>query len=123
MASERDEALSAVVAVSTNADDHYRTAIADAENRRIELANAHAVAMRQAELGWFGKLFGNESQAAMVIAFAAVLCGFLTAALLWTAGYLSGKAEPWSGEAHFALGAATSALGFVFGRGSKDSPK
>ncbi len=112
-----------MVELPSNEDNKYKAALADAEVKRAEIANAHALQMRKAELGWFGAIIGNESQAGMVIAFLAVFGGFSIATLLWIAAYRSGKTEPWSGDAHFALNAATSALGFVFGRSGRDSAK
>ena len=120
MASEREKALSEVVQSSPNPDPKISDALTEAENKRLEIENTHKFNMRRAELGWFGKVFGSEGHAAMVIAFVAVVMGFMTAIGLWALGYFSGRADVWSSEAHFALGAATSALGYVFGRGSRD---
>ncbi|GGG83547.1 hypothetical protein [Edaphobacter dinghuensis] len=132
MASERDEALSAVVAAdktpevppveipSSNLDSALSTA---EETRRLELANQHALNRLHAELGWFGKVFGSESHAAIVIAFVMIVLGFGTAIGLWFVAYRTGKTDFWASEAHLSLAAATSALGYVFGRGSKDGNK
>jgi hypothetical protein len=77
----------------------------------------------RAELGWFGIIFGADPHAPIVLAFIVVVCGMITSAGLWWIAYMTGVREFWSGEAHIALGAVTTALGYVFGRGSKDSNK
>ena len=79
--------------------------------------------MKNAELGWFGRVFGAEAQASITIAFVVVLFGLIASGGLWWVAYSSGNREFWSGEAHIALGAVTTALGYVFGRGSKDQSK
>jgi polyferredoxin len=77
----------------------------------------------RAELGWFGRIFGAEAHAPLVIAFIVVACGLFTSAALWFLAYKTGVREFWSGEAHISLTAVTTALGYVFGRGSKDSTR
>ena len=79
--------------------------------------------MKNAELGWFGRVFGAQAQASIVIAFIVVVCGLIGSGGLWWIAYKTGNREFWSGEAHIALGAVTTALGYVFGRGSKEDPK
>ena len=127
MASERDQALNSIVPGDTTLETIHpklETALEAAEQtRRLELQHNHEINRLKAELGWFGRVFGSESHAAMVIAFVAVFMGFVTAIGLWALAYYTGHTETWSTEAHFALGAATSALGYVFGRGSKDGSK
>ena len=129
MASERDEALNAIVPQATStvprieaASSNLNTALDTAEEtKRLEISNQHAMNRLRAELGWFGAVFGSESHAAIVLAFVMVILGFGTAIGLWIVAYHSGKTDFWSSEAHLALAAATSALGYVFGRGSRDS--
>lgn len=125
MASERDEALNAVVATEITDQDLSQSkilvALHEAEvTKRLELSHAHALTMRKAELGWFGRALGGESNAAVVIAFFVVVLGFSVAIGLWITAAHTGQYAFWSSEAHMALGAATTALGYVFGRGSKD---
>ncbi|HUA98413.1 MAG TPA: hypothetical protein VMA34_08820 [Terracidiphilus sp.] len=128
MASERDEVLKAVVEQETTQPTKLETAISDASNeaertKRLELEQKHALAKLHAELGVFGRIFGGEPHAPIVIAFIVVVFGLLTSAGLWWFAFQTGSREFWSGEAHIALGAATTALGYVFGRGSKGSSK
>lgn len=133
MASERDEVLSAIdtgnesiiprKAAASSSSSNFDTALSTAEEatRQQYLSQEHAMNRLHAELGWFGKVFGSESHAAVVIAFVVIILGFITAIGLWCVAYRTGKTDFWSSEAHLSLAAATSALGFVFGRGSKDS--
>jgi hypothetical protein len=130
MASERDEVLKAVIpeGVATvselqpSADTKLQNALTvGEETRRLQMSNEHEINRLNAELGWFGKVFGSESHAAMVIAFVMIILGFGTAIGLWVVAYKTGKTDFWSSEAHLSLAAATSALGYVFGRGSKDT--
>jgi len=124
MASERDTVLSEVVHGPSDAEPNMNVALSTAEvTRQLEISNAHEMEKLQAELGWFGKVFGSESHAAIVVAFVVIVLGFGTAIGLWiTAGH-SGRFEFWASEAHLSLAAATSALGYVFGRGSRDRSK
>jgi len=129
MASERDTALGAVVPQTPAGPPPLERAISEAsslaeQTKQLQLTHAHAIAMRNADLGWFGRVFGAEPQAAIVIAFIVVACGLIAAGGLWWVAYKSsGNSAFWSGEAHIALGAVTTALGYVFGRGSRDAPK
>jgi hypothetical protein len=77
------------------------------------------MAMKNADLGWFGRAFGAEAQASIVVALIVVIFGFSGSIGLWAIAFFTGKVEFWSGEAHISLGAATTALGYVFGRGSR----
>ena len=132
MASERESALNNVVtgeativtrldaAGESNLDD----ALSQAETtRQLEARNRHDLERLHAELGWFGKVFGSESHAAIVIAFVVILLGFGSAIVLWVVAAHSATPDRWTSEAHIALGAATSALSYVFGRGSRDPVK
>jgi hypothetical protein len=128
MESERDEALRAVVALPTPQPAKLEEAISEASTeaertKRQALAQQHAMDKLHAELGWFGHVFGSEIHAPLVIAFVVVVCGLAASGLLWWLAYTTGAREFWSGEAHIALGAATSALAYVFGRGSKSDSK
>jgi hypothetical protein len=128
MANEREEALQAVVPGPPVGPPKLDAAISDAASeaertKQLELSHKHAMNMRRAELGWFGIVFGGEAHASIVVAFVVVLLGFAGAIGLWAIAYFTGKSEFWSSEAHVSLAAATSALGYVFGRGSKDNPK
>lgn len=128
MASERDEALKAVVEPAIMQTPKLEAAISEASTeaertKRHELDQKHAMDKLRAELGWFGHVFGSESHAPLVIAFLVVACGLVAAGGLWWLAYATGVREFWSGEAHIALGAATTALGYVFGRGSKGDSK
>ncbi|HMG87306.1 MAG TPA: hypothetical protein VK574_16355 [Terracidiphilus sp.] len=124
MASERDEVLKQVVeppTQPTKLDEAISAGTTEAERiTRQQLAQKHEMDRLKAELGWFGILFGTENHASLVIGFVVVFCGMLGAGGLWCLAYKTGSREFWSGEAHFALGAATTALGYIFGRGSKD---
>jgi len=123
MASEREEILKQVGAPEppTKLDEALSAGTSEAERiRRQELAQKHEMDRFKAELGWFGIIFGTETHAPLVIGFLAVLCGMIGAGALWWLAYITGSREFWSGEAHFALGVATTALGYVFGRGSKN---
>jgi hypothetical protein len=123
MATERDAAIQSIVATEISAPEKFTDAISAGEQtKRLELAHEHELNMHRAELGWFGIVFGGEAHAAIVIAFFVVIVGLVGAIGLWVAAYRTGKSDFWSSEAHIALGAATTALGYVFGRGSKDSP-
>jgi len=128
MASEREEALRAVVEPATpgppNLEEVISEGVSEAEQtKRLELMQKHALARIHAELGWFGRVFGAEDHAPLVIAFFVVASGLVGAAALWWVAFHSGVREFWSGEAHIALGAVTTALGYVFGRGTKDSSR
>jgi hypothetical protein len=126
MASERDQAISSVSAetVQSNESEKLEVALSQGEGiQRLAMAQSHEMNMRRAELGWFGKVFGGEAHASIVVAFVVIILGFTGAIGLWVVAYYSGKPEFWSSEAHISLAAATSALGFVFGRGSKDNSK
>jgi hypothetical protein len=129
MASERDEVLSEVVpsggipTLETSSSNLESVISRAEETKRLDMSNQHAMDKLKTELGWFGKVFGNESHAALVIAFVMIVLGFGTAIVLWVTAYKTGQREFWSSEAHLSLAAATSALGYVFGRGSKDGTK
>jgi hypothetical protein len=128
MASERDQALSAVVKPTDPQSTKLEAVISEASSeaertKRLELAQKHEMNKLHAELGWFGHIFGSETHAPLVIAFLVVGCGLVASGGLWWLAYTTGVREFWSGEAHIALGAATTALGYVFGRGSKNDPK
>jgi len=128
MASERDEVLKAVIESQASQTPKLAEAISDASSeaertKRQALAQQHELDKLRAQLGWFGRIFGGESHAPVVIAFIVVAIGLIAAASLWWIAYISGNREFWSGEAHIALGAVTTALAYVFGRGSKDSLK
>ncbi len=129
MASEREEVLHSLASPAPDVPKllpapNIETALSAAEStRQLQLSQQHEMDRLNAELGWFGKVFGSESHAAIVIAFIVIVLGFGTAIGLWIAAYRSGKTDFWSSEAHIALAAATSALGYVFGRGSRDSSK
>jgi len=125
MASERETALSAVIESRTTEPRELEEAItlASTTAEQLKLTHQHEMAMKQADLGWFGRLFGAEEQASIVVAFVVIILGFSASFGLWWIAYSTGKVEFWSGEAHIALGAATSALGYVFGRGSKNHHK
>ena len=125
MASEREDALRAVVGEAADQDEKLSITLLEADSeaektKRIKLFHDHEMNKLNAELGWFGRLFGGESHAAVVIAFIVVILGFITAAGLWTLAYLTGHFEFWASEAHIPLGAAISALSYVFGRGTRD---
>jgi hypothetical protein len=84
MASERDEAIKAVLPGSTDQDESLIGVLSEAESeaektKRLKISNDHEVNMRRAELGWFGRLFGGEAHAPVVIAFMVVILGFFTA--------------------------------------------
>ena len=115
-APEAPEPTKLETAISEGSSEAERT-------RRLELSNKHQLDRLHAELGWFGRIFGSDPHAPIVIAFIVVAFGLLTSAGLWWAAFHTGSREFWSGEAHIALGAVTTALGYVFGRGSKDSSK
>lgn len=128
MASERDQALSAVVKPIDPQSPKLEAVIYEASSeaertKRLDLAQQHELNKLHAELGWFGQIFGSEAHAPLVIAFLVVACGLLASGVLWWLAYTTGAREFWSGEAHIALGAATSALAYVFGRGSKGASK
>lgn len=128
MASEREDVLKEVVPADASQPPKIDVAISEATSetertRRMELAHKHDIDKLRAELGWFGRIFGADPHAPIVIAFIVVASGLMTSACLWAIAYRTGSREFWSGEAHIALGAATTALGYVFGRGSKDSSK
>jgi hypothetical protein len=124
MASERDAVLSSVVVSEDGPRENIDAALSEGERtKQLALSHEHAIKMRKTDLGWFGIVFGGEAHAAIVIAFVVIILGFTSAIGLWVVAYYTGKPEFWSSEAHISLAAATSALGFVFGRGSKDSTK
>jgi hypothetical protein len=128
MASERDEVMEGVTESQPAEPPKLEEAITTAQHlaeqtKQLQLTHQHKMEMKKADLGLFGRLFGAESQASISIAFVVVVCGLLTAAGLWWIAYATTNREFWSGEAHIALGAVTTALGYVFGRGSKDSYK
>lgn len=129
MASEREIALGAVVDEPHMAEPpKLEKAISEAssaaeQTRQLELTQAHEIKKLRAELGWFGIVFGSEAHASIVVAFVVVILGFLGAIGLWSVAYATGHPEFWSSEAHVSLAAATSALGYVFGRGSRDNSK
>lgn len=118
MASEREEALREVIRVDDNSANKLDEVLKDAALKRLSLEQAHALQMRRAEMGIFGRLLGDQAHAPLVIAFLMLLFSLLTASLLWTFAYRSGKTEFWSGEAHIAFGGALTALGYIFGKGS-----
>jgi hypothetical protein len=125
MASERDEALKEVISDDGPAESsQLKEALSQGEiTRQLALNNKHEMDKIHAELGLFGRIFGSESHAAIVIAFVVIVLGFLTSIGLWIAAYFTGKQDFWATEAHLSLSAATSALAYIFGRGSKDSAK
>lgn len=124
MASEREEVLKSVVPTGADPEENLRQALSEGEaTKQLALSHEHAIKMRRADLGWFGVVFGGEAHASIVIAFVVVILGFGGAIGLWIVAYRSGRPEFWSSEAHVSLAAATSALGYVFGRGSRDNPK
>jgi hypothetical protein len=128
MASERDEALNAVLSNEAAETSNLAVVIADGarlaeETKHLKLTHEHAINMKRADLGWFGRILGNEANAAIVIAFIVVVLGFSTAIALWTAAYFTPNEQFWASEAHIALAAATTALGYVFGRGSNESKR
>jgi len=129
MATEREIALGAVIPESlTSEPPKLEKAILEAsvaahQTRQLELTQAHEIEKLRAELGWFGVVFGSEAHASIVVAFVVVILGFLGAIGLWSVAYATGHPEFWTSEAHVSLAAATSALGYVFGRGSRDNHK
>lgn len=128
MASERDQALREFVKQSDPQSTKLEAVISEATSeaehtKRLELAHKHEMNKLRAELGWFGYVFGSATHAPLVIAFIVVACGMVASGALWWLAYATGMREFWSGEAHIALGAATTALGYVFGRGSKNDSK
>lgn len=132
MASEREKALNDVVgdesgvAIGAGPDSTTNLAVAlsTAETtKQLELSHQHDINRLRAELGWFGKVFGSESHAAIVIAFIVVILGFGAAGSLWIAAAHSSRPEYWASEAHLALGTATTALAYVFGKTSKEKMK
>jgi hypothetical protein len=124
MASERDEVLKEVIGEAADSQEAFASALTQGElTRQLALSHEHDLKMRRAELGWFGVVFGGEAHASIVVAFFVVVLGFVGAIGLWTVAYFTGRPEFWASEAHVSLAAATSALGYVFGRGSKDSPR
>lgn len=125
MASEREQALQSIAeGPLANVPESLGTALSEGERtKRLAMEHEHAFKLHRADLGWFGIVFGSESHAGLVIAFIVVACGLLAAGGLWWVAYRTGPHDFWSNEAHIALGAVTTALGYVFGRGSKDSPK
>jgi hypothetical protein len=128
MASERDEVLKAVISSelpqATKLEEAISEGSSEAEStKQLELIHKHAIDKLNVELGTFGRLFGTEVHAPLVIAFFVVASGLILAAWLWWIAYYTNTHDFWAGEAHIALGAATTALGYVFGRSSKDSSK
>jgi len=124
MASERETLLQSVVAAEPETQENLDQAILEGERtKQLALSHEHDIRMRRAELGWFGVVFGGEAHASIIVAFVVVIFGFVGAIGLWTVAYFSGHPEFWASEAHVSLAAATSALGYVFGRGSRDNPK
>lgn len=67
--------------------------------------------------------FPTEAEASIVIAFVVVVSGLIAAGILWRIAFKTNNYAFWPGEAHIALGAVTTALAYVFGRGSKDTSK
>jgi len=123
MVSERDGILAEIVPGPPNPEAKLEAAMSEAERtKQLSLEHDYAIKIKRADLGWFGVIFGSEAHASIVVAFVVVIMGFGTAIALWTVAYFTGRPEFWSSEAHVALAAATSALGYVFGRGSKDAP-
>jgi len=124
MASERDAVLKSVVPADGGTEAKLDLALSEGERtKQLALSHEHEMKMRRADLGWFGVVFGGEAHASIVVAFVVVLLGFSGAIGLWIVAYKSGRPEFWASEAHVSLAAATSALGYVFGRGSKEHPK
>jgi hypothetical protein len=73
MASEREAALSAIVQQTTPESPGLEKAISDAsqlaeQTKQLQLTHQHAMAMKNADLGWFGRAFGAEAQASIVVA-------------------------------------------------------
>ena len=128
MPSEREEVLrhvAQIVEQPGNIDQALADAAKEAEKtKRIELANKHELEKLKASLGFFGHIFGSEKHAPIVVAFVVVIFGLLASAGLWLAAfYASAAKEFWSGEAQKALGAALTALAYVFGRASRGDSK
>lgn len=94
MASEREVALGAVIQEAPDQGENLIGALSEAEKtKRLELHHAHEMNLKRAELGWFGRVFGGESHAAIVIAFIVVILGFLTSIGLWTLAFWAGRSE------------------------------
>ena len=120
MSSERDTALNEA-SPAEGAGKKVEHAISDAEHKRLTLEQTHALKMRRAELGWFGRIWGDQAHAPIVVAFVMLLLSLVTSLTLWLLGFRTGKDQFWSGEAHIAFGGALTALGYIFGKGSGSS--
>lgn len=121
MSSERDQALNEATP-ALGPGKKVENVIIDAEHKRLALEQAHALKMRRTELGWFGRIWGDQAHAPIVVAFVMLLLSLCVSLTLWILGFRTGKDEFWSGEAHIAFGGALTALGYIFGKGS-GSPK
>ena len=115
----RDAAKAAIVNESRT-DPELAKAFAEAKSLEVTLAaHEHAQAMRDKDLGVFGRWLGGESSAPMTIAFVAMMLAIGGFAVLHWLSFGSGDAQRAAALVNAAdkcLGLAGLALGFVFGK-------
>lgn len=112
MASEREDAKQAI-STRDQVDPELDNAFLAAQKLQIDLQrenNRHAMDMRNADLGWFGKIAGGSNSAAFVAAIVSLI-SVIAGGVLWWLG------QPDAGKAF--LGLAGTAIGFLFGRTGK----
>lgn len=114
MASERDDAKSGIIDKDKD-DPELQKVLTDGHQFQLaqtQEKNRHAVAMRETEMGLLGRWLGSGQSAAYSIAAITLVTCLLAGTLVWA---WAGIAD--AGKALY--GIATTALGFMFGRGSK----
>jgi len=106
-----------------NTDPQLKFALEQGGNLRVSLekeANRHREAMAKGERGRIGNLLGNSDNAPTTIAFIAIIMGsFIWVGSLAVAYCVPEDSDFWATQGNRALAFTLTALGYVFGRGSK----
>ncbi|MBK1664910.1 hypothetical protein CKO38_09190 [Rhodospirillum rubrum] len=122
MDSERSSAKKAIKEPEAT-DPEFSQALNDASHFRISLIqeqNRHRENMAKGERGLLGALFGGENLAPTMIAFVISVFGLLGwGVCLLAASHYEAESVFWGDQAGRALALATTAIGFIFGRGLK----
>ncbi|HYP57344.1 MAG TPA: hypothetical protein VEQ35_03560 [Beijerinckia sp.] len=97
-----------------NAASKFQLEIVKENNRHIEATIAH-------DLGFFGRAFGGEKSAPTHVALIAMLFGLAGAGVSFYMAAHDGTAvEFWGKQIERSVAFASTALAFIFGRGSKN---
>lgn len=127
MAFDRAKAKGSVQDPEQN-DAELSEAITEGHKAYAEIAqikNKHEIDKANIERGWIGRVFGSWQNVPMFIALLSVLFGML-AFWKFMGNALAHESDKvfWSEAAKLALAFASTAVGYIFGRGSKsdDNP-